>query len=178
MSKYPNYQKNKKSYFGCKHWRERVQVGRKWVTCSSLGDGKRLDPKPDFGIYMCSTWRQDLSPFWTDGAYVKRVAAIRQYPALVVDWPDMGSLKPELLDQLVEICLSKMRQGKWIDIGCNAGHGRTGSLLACLIARKEHLTGEQAIAEVRRRYCQHAIETKLQENAVREYIDGRRERLI
>ncbi|KKK97778.1 hypothetical protein LCGC14_2649320, partial [marine sediment metagenome] len=34
----------------------------------------------------------------------------------------------------VEICLSKMRQGKWIDLGCNQAHGRTGTLLACLIA--------------------------------------------
>ena len=177
MSKYPKYPKTKGLYFSCKHWRTPVKVGRSQVTCSSFLYSGGLDPKPDYGIYMCSAWRDKLSPFWTDGAYVKRAAALRQYPALVVDWPDMGILKPELLDQLVEICLSKMRQGKWIDLGCNAGHGRTGSLLACLIARKEHLSGDRAIIEVRRRYCSHAIETRMQEEAVRRYIAewGRRQ---
>ncbi len=171
LSKLEKYSKTTSRYFtGCRHWRQQVKVGKRFVTCSSYsGNGDRLEPLPDFGIYLSTLWWDKISPFWTSGAYIRRVSRMRQYPALVIDCPDMGALKPELLDELVEICLSKMRQGKRIDIGCNAGHGRTGMLVACLIVRKEHLTGEQAIAEVQHRYCSYAIETEIQKKAVSEY---------
>ncbi|MDP2720073.1 MAG: hypothetical protein Q8P44_09690, partial [Dehalococcoidia bacterium] len=178
----------KKSYYsyfpGCKHWRQAVPVGKTVVTCSSV-NGKAespehrwkqavrdpMEPLPDYGIYMDTLWRDKISPFWTSGAHIKRVSAVRKYPALVVAWPDMGTLTPELLSELVEIALTKMRQGKIIDIGCNAGHGRTGSLLACLIGRKEHLTGDRAILVARERYCKHAVETALQKTAVCDYLE-------
>lgn len=166
-----NYLDSHGGYGMCHHWRQRVKVGRSSVTCSSLPDRKSLLPHPDFGIYLSYLWREKLSPVWTSGAYLKRVTPLRKYPALVVDWRDLGGLDPDLLTELVEICVSKMRQRKWIDIGCHAGHGRSGALLACLISRKEHLTGERAIAEVRSRYCRLAIETKSQEESVKKYVE-------
>lgn len=173
--------KTNKGYFTCTHWRQPVRVGRTEVTCSSLGyafQRSNMEPLPDFGIYLSAIWRDKLSPFWTSGAYLKRVARLRQYPALVIDCPDMGTLKSDLLSELVEICISKMKQGKRIDIGCTAGHGRTGTLLACLIARKEHLTADEAIAQTRRRYCRHAVETRAQEDAVRKYVEELKRRLL
>jgi protein-tyrosine phosphatase len=172
------YRKKKENnYFGqyfttCSHWRQPVLVGRYVVTCSSAPYGhESAEPKPDFGFYLAkSLWEAKLSHIWTNGSYLKSVAQTRSYPALVVDWLDGSAPRPELLTQLVNIALSKMRHGKRIDIGCNAGHGRTGTLLACLIARVEHLSARVAIAEVRRRYCWLAIENLSQERAVETYV--------
>jgi protein-tyrosine phosphatase len=160
---FPNY------HPGCNHWRQRVPVGRRVVTCSSYNVGKdlRSGNLPDFGVYLYSGWNKGV--FTTNGCYIKALANRRPYPMLFVDWPDMGILKADELDTLVSICLTKMRHGKLLDIACNAGHGRTGTLLACLIARTEHLSGVRAIAEARSRYCRHALESTAQERAVAEY---------
>lgn len=160
-------------HLGCRHWREPVRVGRYIITCSAhIGMYLLMPPVPDFGIYLAAGWRELLGESWTNGSYLKRLAEQRPYPALVRNWPDGQSIPSRDLDQLVEICLSKMRHHKMIDIGCAGGHGRTGTLLACLIARVEHLSGEEAIRETRSRYCRHAVETLVQERLVREYIEN------
>ncbi len=157
-------------YGGCGHWREPVRVGRFVVTCSALTFNHALAPPvPGFGVYLAAGWRDILGKCWTNGSYLKRLAQERPYPALVREWPDAGVVPTRDLTQLVEICLSKMRKGLVVDIGCLAGHGRTGTLLACLIARVEHLPAERAIDEVHHRYCRHAIETKTQQDAVADY---------
>jgi len=141
----------------CRHWRQPVTVGRFVVTCSSgmyLQPGRNAEPHPDFGVYLDSGWV---------------AIVVGYYPALIVDWPDMTAPKPESLIRLVDICLSKMRQGKVIDIGCSAGHGRTGTLLASLIVRVEHLDGATALREARRRYCSRACETRDQQESVINY---------
>lgn len=147
-------------------------MGRSFVTCSGLQHHKKtLRPFPGFGIYLAYQWENVLSPYWTNGAYVKRVAERRAYPALIVDVFDMSAPASDVLDNLVEICVSKMKQGKLVDIGCYAGHGRTGLLLACLIARKERLSARDAIKATRVRYCSRAIETLGQELAVERYVE-------
>ena len=57
--------------------------------------------------------------------------------------------------------LARARAGDAVEIGCLGGHGRTGTALACLAV----LTGtapDEAVAWVRRRYCDHAVETDAQ----------------
>jgi protein-tyrosine phosphatase len=159
-------------YQSCNHWRQTVRVGRYVVTCSSAPySHDKAEPKPDFGIYLAkSSWESRLSEIWTNGCYLKSVAEKRSYPALVVDWPDFGVIKVELLAQLVNIALSKMRHGKCIDIACMAGHGRTGTLLACLIARVEHIPAWIACDEVHARYCRYAIENPSQGRLIEEYV--------
>lgn len=149
-----------------------MRVGRYTITCSASPYSRKVtEPYPDFGIYMSKySWEGAISPFWTSGAYLKAAVRARRYPALVVDWPDGGVIEPRLLKQVVNVALSKLRHGKSLDIGCMAGHGRTGTLLACLVARVEHLSARRAIQEVRQRYCKSAIETKKQEEAVGKYV--------
>lgn len=159
------------SYGLCHHWRQPVRVGRFQVTCSARFSGEvTRDFAPDFGIYLDKGWNEKLGQIWTNGAALKRAALRRPYPALVIDWLDMNTISVDLVNDLVEICLSKMRQGKRIDIACNHGHGRTGTLLACLIARVEHLPPELAIKQVHERYCQHAVETHAQHELVKAYV--------
>ena len=160
----------------CRHWRQGVAVGRFTVSCSSgilLQPERNAEPYPDFGIYLAPVWENIVGgKIWTNGSALKKAAELRHYPALVVDWLDMSAPAPELLSRLVDICLSKMRQGKRIDIGCNAGHGRTGTLLAALIARVEHVDGYTAMQSARRRYCKSAVEGRSQEEAVIKYTES------
>jgi hypothetical protein len=111
-----------------------------------------------------------MGGIWTNGVSVRSVLRSREYPAAVIDWPDMGTVDIGVVNELVELCIYQRRRGRLVDIGCNHGHGRTGTLLACLIARVEHLSAEEAIAEVRQRYCRLAIEGKSQEKCVAQYV--------
>ncbi len=154
----------------CNHWRQPVKVGRRIVTCSGWASRPHVIDPVDFGVYLSREWKEELGGmFSTNGVRINRVANGVAYPALFVTWMDMGVLDPGDLGDLVEICLSKMRQGKIIDIGCFGGLGRTGVLLSCLIARVEHLSGIQAVIETRRRYDSRAVETLPQERSVVEY---------
>jgi protein-tyrosine phosphatase len=133
-------------------------------------DGKGTKPKPDFGIYLCEAWRDRLSDVWTNGV---RADVPRAYPAIVVSWPDYGTIGDELYERIVHIAYSKIRHGKRLDIGCHGGHGRTGVLLAGLIVAIERLPGNMAISEAKRRYCKKAIETMAQGDMVRDYAKSK-----
>lgn len=50
---------------------------------------------------------------------------------------------------------------------CVGGHGRTGTAAACLKTVALDIHGGVAIREVRKAYCEKAIEAKIQENYVR-----------
>jgi protein-tyrosine phosphatase len=159
------------TYHAHSHWRQPVRVGNYVLTCSSFScRPKDIEPNLDFGIYLSKVWDSYISPIWTSGAYLKSVAEVRGYPAMIVDWPDGSAVSAEMIKRLVNIALSKLRHGKSVDIGCWGGHGRTGTLLACIIARVEHLPAKAAIEAVRQRYCEHAIESKTQEEAVGKYV--------
>jgi len=159
-------------YSGCPHWRQPVRVGRFTVTCSAAPFGRKdlKAPHPDFGVYLASRWKESVGgAILTNGSALKKARELSVYPAIYVDWADMAAPEPQLLTRLVEICLAKMRAGKRVDIGCMQAHGRTGTLLACLVARVEHLGGYTAIDAVRERYCRYACETQAQEHAVVQY---------
>jgi hypothetical protein len=62
--------------------------------------------------------------------------------------------------KLVEWVCNQLQSGKKVHVGCIGGHGRTGLLLAAVVA---HLTGEKdAIAYVRKHYCPRAVESSAQ----------------
>lgn len=52
-----------------------------------------------------------------------------------------------------------MKAGEQTVIYCAGGHGRTGLVLGWLLTQLEPMT-EDPVAEIRRRYCSHAVETK------------------
>ncbi len=74
----------------------------------------------------------------------------------------MGVIPSERLRAVVAEIAQNMDEGRGVEIGCIGGHGRTGTLLAALIARIERRNASEAILAARDRYCVQAIETTAQ----------------
>jgi hypothetical protein len=157
-------------YGSCNHWQQRVKVGRRELTCSSIiGKPSKMGaPYPDFGVYLDKSWSPVVV---TNGCRINALANRVKYKAMFVDWHDFDTLPKEHLDLVVEVIVSKIRHGKWVDIACNHGHGRTGTLLACIFARMEHIGAKEAIEAVHQRYCSHAIENHFQHDSVYQYVE-------
>jgi len=110
---------------------------------------------------MVPTWGCYLDEDWTK---VKT-----DYSKIVIPWPDCGAINLSMLKSLVQTVREKLEAGETIDIACLLGHGRTGTLLACLLVDIEGLAPDAAISEVRHRHCEHAVEFEEQEELVRSY---------
>lgn len=79
--------------------------------------------------------------------------------------PDFGGL-PFDWQQRLETCLIPvLAQDKKVVIFCYAGHGRTGTAIASLIALLEPEIYDP-INAARTRYCEHAVETEAQARGI------------
>lgn len=89
-----------------------------------------------------------------------------QYTVRVAHLPDYGGV-PSGWGALIEGLAAELKDGKDILTFCVGSHGRTGTLLASLIA---HLEGRKEtpdpIAAVRERHCRKAVETRAQATAI------------
>ena len=87
----------------------------------------------------------------------------------VVYYPitDMGVLPDDVLDELVDAILARLRAAKRVAVFCAGGHGRTGYVAACVLFR---LGQENPIAFLRRNYSMSAVETDAQAEAAFRYI--------
>ena len=102
------------------------------------GDPYRRDKAPDYGLYLDLRWR----PPW---------------PHQHLDWPDNDIPRDkEAMLRGMGALLDRARAGQGVEVGCLAGHGRTGTALAPLVVLCGHPTS-QAVAWVRANYCGRAI---------------------
>lgn len=140
----------------CEHWRSVVRVGDRNILCSAWAARPQDRPPIDWQIYPDASYY--LDPQWRDGL----LPAQPPWPVVIVDWPDMGVIPTEQLRVLTAGITAQMEVGALVEIACLGGHGRTGTLLAALIASVEGSGATEAILAVRQRYCEHAIETPAQ----------------
>jgi hypothetical protein len=110
------------------------------------------DPPPERGLYLDDLW----DPSW---------------PARKVDWPDLG-VPANLDDAARAICdaFAAAQDGVRVEVGCGAGLGRTGTVLACM-AFLAGIPADQAIEWVRANYERQAIETQSQERWVQAFAE-------
>lgn len=153
----------------CNHWRDPILIGNKVVTLSGykMRDLYIEKFKPSFGMYLDPMWVENFDGlFSNDRNDVPN--SLNLYPSWIVSWKDLSVVSVSLIHKLVRKLQKEM--GKGIpDIGCLGAHGRTGTLLACLLIREEGLCAKKAIEEVRSRHCEFAIETISQEKLVEAY---------
>ena len=106
----------------------------------------------------------------------ERAASEQGIELLHVPVPDGSPPSPGQIEQIVEFIDAKINEGKGVALHCAAGHGRTGTGLACYLV-KTGLTAWEAIRQVRDKDPM-AIETFEQQQAIEDYergLDARRE---
>lgn len=91
--------------------------------------------------------------------YLVSFVEVRYHP--LEDFGGVSDDWPEFMQGVAR----DVREKKRVLAFCIAGHGRTGTLLASLIALLEPEC-EDPIAAVRERYCPHAVETREQAEAI------------
>jgi hypothetical protein len=159
----------------CVHNQTKVKLGNYEIWCSEYPDKQTVREDPDVGIYLANVWMK-LSPIWSTGTKRGLSFGLNDYPAVFVNWTDMDVPKFDVLCNVVNYAVQQIYAGKKVEIGCYGGHGRTGTLLACIMIKILGISGNEAIDKVHKDYCQHAIETSKQEAIIREY--GMRELFI
>jgi hypothetical protein len=102
------------------------------------------DPERGFGLYMDPHW----APTW---------------PSEMIEWENLGlPIDFEHAARAIRDAYAKAQQGALIEVGCQGGIGRTGTVIACMAILAGIPAGE-AVTWVRERYLVRAVETRSQE---------------
>lgn len=158
----------------CDHFRQPVTFDKYTILCSSY---RGLPSKteelvkfevPDLGVYLdYGLWSDHVDPIKVSPGLTDYPSCDQFYKSILIKWPDRGVIPDVMLTELVDYLQKKVEDGEVIDIGCHGGHGRTGTLLGCLIARLvPTMEPEEVIKYVREKYCKEAIESRSQEEAI------------
>jgi atypical dual specificity phosphatase len=117
---------------------------------------------------------------WVKKKGIKSVFTIREYPLPSSWFPDCdmdyrhlnvenyGAPAVDVLDDAVDYIGNEIRNGKPLMVHCNGGRGRTGTLLAAYLMKKEGLPADQAIQKVQE-IRGRRIRRKKQLDTLREY---------
>ena len=104
-----------------------------------------------------------LNGNFPSGGYLMPIHALDCY------MQDFNAPKPETWRLIVDYIGGIAESGKRVLIFCTGGHGRTGTLAASLIAKFEPNIDDPIVA-VRERYCEHAVESAAQREAIYEIL--------
>ena len=119
------------------------------------------------GIKSIVTVREvPLPPEWFDGGDDDDDDDDVGYLHLKVE--DFGAPTIEELDEAVDFIDQQIRSGKPVMVHCAAGKGRTGSVLAAYLVKKQGMTAEEAIEKIRS-MRPGSIQSVVQETAVSMY---------
>lgn len=104
-------------------------------------------PLPDFGLYLGGRAR------------FRRPPAQPSWPAEWIDWPDFGVPRdPERAAASIVDAFQRARSGQRVEVVCDGGTGRTGTVIACMSVLAGH-PADDAVAWTRRHYRPRAVET-------------------
>lgn len=132
-----------KKFSGCSHNMVEVKINDLTIYASSIND-QRTDNIPDWGLYADWIW----TPWWRNEH---------------IDWDDYRlPTSYETAAEQIVYAYDKAKLGHKVEIGCIGGHGRTGTILACMSVL-EGMSPEEAIKHVTSTYCSKAVETWEQE---------------
>ena len=100
--------------------------------------------RPGFGLYLDPSWAPD-------------------WPHVMLDWPDFGiPSSTDIAAQEIRSAFERARGGESVEVACIGGHGRTGTVLACM-AILAGVPVADAVAWVRGAYCPRAVQEPSQQ---------------
>lgn len=155
---------------GDRHWQDPFETGAGRVYGSSYDH-------PDRTVHLASAKLPEVSLvlYDHDDPEFARWQGSGSRTRYRYSWPRLTA--PPDIDELARVLLalqSATEQGDVVEISCFGGHGRTGTVLACLAV----LSGENpadAISRVRDEYCARAISTEDLEGVVHDIATFRPE---
>ena len=167
-----NYRKFLGAVKTCHHYRQPVAIGNRQIYASAYYDAPAVipdeSPEPNLQVYLDSTWLEPINmPILTCG--LRKAMPKPTIPTIYVPWYDGRGLPLPTLQWVVQTILDEMEKGKMVELGCGGGHGRTGTILACLLIEAEGLDPKDAIIQVKKRYCEEAVETISQVTSIYAY---------
>ncbi|MCA1706184.1 MAG: hypothetical protein LC808_24130 [Actinobacteria bacterium] len=147
----------------CRHWRQQVEIEPGVVVhASAYMDRPRTDDWewPEIGIYLSERWIEEMpmASFHWAGPTLGPSSQVALLPCPDGGWP----LYEKETEQVLAYALEAARAGRFVEVGCHAGHGRTGIALAALMILAGQDTSD-AMTRVWTSYCEQAIETVGQE---------------
>jgi hypothetical protein len=156
----------------CKHWREPVELlNNVQVHASAWFDRPKWnepddDSHIDMGFYLDQSWA-DYRIVVAPGV---SVPWLTQGPGkyVVYHWMDRNvSPFAEVWQtyEAIKWLLAIATDDKFVDIGCQGGHGRTGTVIAGMLVL-QGMTADAAINYVHTKYCEEAIESSSQEHFI------------
>jgi protein-tyrosine phosphatase len=104
-----------------------------------------------------------MASFYWAGPTLGPSSQVALLPCPDGGWP----LYEKETQQVLAYALEAARTGRFVEVGCHAGHGRTGMALAALMILAG-LDAEAAMLKVWNVYCEQAIETHGQERYLME----------
>lgn len=128
----------------------------RWKKADKEDEKPDSDVEPTLGIYLDDTWT-DSAILVTPGLEVPLSAP--SIPHALIDWPDynLPNVNDEGMVAMLRWVLDKA-ETEAVEIGCVGGHGRTGTMLACLLTVQGVLPAT-AVLRVREQYCAKAVES-------------------
>ncbi|KKN82310.1 hypothetical protein LCGC14_0311230 [marine sediment metagenome] len=153
-------------YRSCDHWRTVVKIGDSHILASGLMDRPKHPfvmpgpkPWPDKGLYLDDLWSRQLGGISSAGV---KCPIDPWWPYVIVDWSDRAAIDDKWYTLIVNLIIKWMKSGDKVEIACQGGHGRTGTLVAGVLAKVEGLSANDAIEALRDRYCKQVVESHSQ----------------
>ncbi|MFD8500460.1 protein-tyrosine phosphatase family protein [Amycolatopsis sp. NPDC059657] len=120
------------------------------------GRGRRetfpTGPLPDYGLYLGRD--PDLPR-----RFRRRPAWRPDWPADWIDWPDFRVPRDDAAaTSAIKHAYELARSGRHIEVACEGGTGRTGTVIACMAILAGH-PADDALAWTREHYRPRAVET-------------------
>jgi hypothetical protein len=134
----------------CTHALDPIQLKGVVVYASKVRK-HTTDTTPDLGCYAYGGWNPSS-------------------PALFIPWQDYGLPTCSYVSaaKSIKAAFTAAKDGEVVEVGCMGGHGRTGTILACMaVLADPELTGPEAVKYIQRVHCNKAVETSSQEWFVR-----------
>ena len=93
------------------------------------------------------------------------------WPAVLLDWPDFGV--PRSMDEAdvqIKDAWRRAQAGERIEVACVGGHGRTGTVLACM-AILAGVPVDEAVPWLRSVYCPRAVQEPSQQYWIERFAE-------